>query len=521
MLKLKTTLLPVAAALFSANVMSHGYISATDGGVAAGRAALCKYTSSTGEQNSACGQVQWEPQSVEGPEGFPHFGPPDGKIASAGLTQFSPLDEQTASRWVKQPIQAGKQNFEWTFTANHVTRNWKYYITKADWNPNLPLTRNTFDLNPFCVVQGNMQKPPKTMFHSCNVPTREGYQVILAVWDVGDTAAAFYNVIDVQFDGDAPVVPEWIQNGQINPGMNLDKGDAVFTRVFDAEGERPELSIRMSIDSDKAGEANTWSYNLAKAINQNYEHIKAGQTDANGGFSPIFGANPIYLKSSSDLKRVEVGYDIQSPAPDYGVSIDGLAAEYTLDGDKVDLSYSVTAFGDQTVELTVYNHDQEALAYEKLSLKDGRSKTIDMQLNNVQPGHHMLVSRSKDHEGHLVDQQTLDFSLLEQNEQCGSDPEAVNHPVWSDAVTYTGGETVSFNGLIWEAKYWVKGALPYSSDAWKLKSNIPVVWTAGKAYLAGEQVIFEGYLYQAKWWVNSSPASSPDAWINNGKFHCE
>ncbi|MCZ8489339.1 lytic polysaccharide monooxygenase [Vibrio lentus] len=26
-----------------------------------------------------------------------------------------------------------------------------------------------------------------------------GYQVILAVWDVGDTTMAFYNVIDVKF----------------------------------------------------------------------------------------------------------------------------------------------------------------------------------------------------------------------------------------------------------------------------------------------------------------------------------
>ncbi len=97
MLKLKTTLLPLTAALFSASVMSHGYISAKQGGVAAGRASLCNAASPTGEQNTNCGQVQWEPQSVEGPEGFPEFGPEDGKLASAGLIQFSPLDEQTSS----------------------------------------------------------------------------------------------------------------------------------------------------------------------------------------------------------------------------------------------------------------------------------------------------------------------------------------------------------------------------------------------------------------------------------------
>ncbi|WP_281545558.1 N-acetylglucosamine-binding protein GbpA [Grimontia sp. SpTr1] len=521
MLKLKTTLLPVAAALFSASVMSHGYISAKDGGIAAGRAALCKYSTPTGEQNSACGQVQWEPQSVEGPEGFPEFGPEDGKIASAGLIQFSPLDEQTASRWVKQPIKAGMNDFEWTFTANHVTRNWEYYITKADWNPNLPLARSTFDLNPFCVVEGNMQKPPKTMLHSCDVPEREGYHVILAVWDVGDTAAAFYNVIDVQFDGDLPVLPEWTQGGQINPGMNLTKGDAVFTRVFDSEGERPELSTRLEIDSEKAGEANTWSYNLATKINQANENIQAGQRDANGAFNPVFGANPIYLKSASGLTRVEVGYEIESPEPEYTVTIGGVAQEYVIRDGKVALDLAVTASGNLTVEMTVYNHAQEALAYEKLSLADGTSTAVDMVLENAKAGHHMLVSRAKDAEGNLVDQQMFDFFLLEQGEQCGTDPEAVNHPAWSNATTYTGGEKVSFNGLVWEAKYWVQGATPDSSDAWKLISQMPVSWTSGKAYLAGEQVIFEGRLYQANWWVNNSPASAPEAWSDKGAFDCE
>ncbi len=60
-----------------------------------------------------------------------------------------------------------------------------------------------------------MQKPPRNMLHTCDVPAREGYHVILAVWDVGDTAAAFYNAIDVQFDGDLPVQPDWAQAGQI------------------------------------------------------------------------------------------------------------------------------------------------------------------------------------------------------------------------------------------------------------------------------------------------------------------
>ncbi|MDD1780269.1 N-acetylglucosamine-binding protein GbpA [Enterovibrio sp. ZSDZ35] len=521
MLKLRTTLLPVAAALFSAGAMSHGYVSAVEGGAAAGRAALCKYTNATGEKNTDCGQVQWEPQSVEGPEGFPELGPEDGKIASAGLIQFSPLDEQTASRWVKTPITAGQNDFEWTFTANHVTRTWKYYITNADWNPNQPLARSTFDLNPFCVIEGNMEKPPKRVLHTCDVPERDGYQVILAVWDVGDTAAAFYNVMDVQFDGDQPVLPNWSQAGQINPGMNLSQGDAVFTRVFDANGERPDMSVRVDIDSDKAGIANNWSYNLATKINATYDNIKSGQKSGDDKFTPVFGANPIFIKADSGFARVEVGYDIDTTVPEYKVTVDGLANEYQIENNTVTLDLAVSASGDVNVEMTVYNHAQDALAYEKLAIADGTTEAVEMALTNAKAGHHMLVTRVKDAEGNMVDQQMLDFFLIEKGEQCGTDPDAVNHPAWSAETTYTGGEKVNFNGLVYEAKYWIEGATPETSDAWKLLSNMPVAWTSGKAYNGGDQVIFEGHLYQANWWVNSSPASAPEAWSDKGAFTCE
>ncbi len=164
------TLLAIALSVVSGTAMSHGYVSAVENGVAEARVTLCKFAASTGEKNTNCGAIQYEPQSVEGPDGFPASGPRDGKIASAESALANALDEQTADRWVKRPIQAGAQNFEWTFTANHVTKDWKYYITKPDWNPNQPLARASFDLTPFCVVDGGMVQPPKRVSHTCNVP---------------------------------------------------------------------------------------------------------------------------------------------------------------------------------------------------------------------------------------------------------------------------------------------------------------------------------------------------------------
>lgn len=168
---------------------AHGYVQSPGS-----RAYLCK----TGA-NTNCGSIQYEPQSLEAKKGFPAAGPEDGKIASANGA-FPDLDAQSATRWTKVSMSPGTNTFTWNITARHSTTSWKYYITKQNWNPNAPLTRDSFDLTPFCSVNYTGQ-PPATYSDTCTVPSRTGYQVILAVWEIADTANAFYNVIDVDFGG--------------------------------------------------------------------------------------------------------------------------------------------------------------------------------------------------------------------------------------------------------------------------------------------------------------------------------
>ncbi|MEW5562890.1 lytic polysaccharide monooxygenase [Enterobacter asburiae] len=193
----------VASLLVSTAAWSHGYVMEP-----ASRGYMC--TPGMGQQNQDCGAgPMYEPQSIEGTDGFPQVnaGPADGKLASAGLHSMGKLDEQSSTRWAKHPISAGEHSFTWKYTAAHVTKDWRYFITKADWNPEKPLTRASFEATPFCTIDGKMQTAIPGggtgvgTAHKCNVPQREGYQVIMAAWDVGDTAATFYNVIDVDFGG--------------------------------------------------------------------------------------------------------------------------------------------------------------------------------------------------------------------------------------------------------------------------------------------------------------------------------
>ena len=225
----------------AADIFAHGYVSEPEG-----RSYLCKLGDNTG-----CGAVQWEPQSVEGPDGQPRFpvgGPEDGTIAAAGSPSWSELNAQTPSRWYKHDFAAGYQTFEWTFTANHVSRDWRYFITKPGWNPAEPLSRDAFDLIP-SVSTTAACRLTMVIQHNCYVPEREGYHVIMAV-DVGDTDLVLQRDRR-QFAGDnvvtspspEPEADPFTEVGLISGAIALESGDVISTLVYDDNGEMPALSV--------------------------------------------------------------------------------------------------------------------------------------------------------------------------------------------------------------------------------------------------------------------------------------
>jgi polysaccharide deacetylase family sporulation protein PdaB len=176
--------------LYAESAFAHGYIEAP-----ASRSYLCKQG-----QNVNCGQIQYEPQSIEAPKGFPNGGPADNKIASGGVRgDFAELDVQAPDRWTKVNLNGGEQTFKWMLTAAHATSNWKYYITKKGWKPEMGLTRANLEL--FCTHDFGGKRPSAIEEHKCNVPTdRSGYHLILGVWEIADTSNAFYQVIDVNLN---------------------------------------------------------------------------------------------------------------------------------------------------------------------------------------------------------------------------------------------------------------------------------------------------------------------------------
>lgn len=168
----------------------HGYVSNP-----LSRAALCK-------QESMGGAIQWEPQSVEAPKGFPQAGPPDGQLASGGHASFAALDgirDPKGRQWKATSLPAGQLvQWDWWLTAPHKTTKFEYFITRDGWDPSAPLTRDQFDLTPVITLHWDTSAPMQSVAHWGLVPTNKtGRHVIYGVWTVDDTPMAFYQAIDV------------------------------------------------------------------------------------------------------------------------------------------------------------------------------------------------------------------------------------------------------------------------------------------------------------------------------------
>lgn len=377
-----------AGLLIQSSVWAHGYMSQP-----AARSFLCKQGT-----NTNCGPIQFEPQSLEQKSGFPNGGPSDGRIASADLGQFGNLDEQSSSRWTKRNISAGNQTFTWTLTAFHRTAGYRYYMTKQGWNPNAPLTRASFDLQPFCVIDSGNAVPPPVVNHQCNVPQRSGHQIILGVWQIGDTVNSFYNVSDVMFSGDnggggtQPVTPTLVSRGSINPSVDLQAGDKVMTRVFTNAGEQNNLRTVITIGNANDGQRNNWAFALASRINAEQPSLRAGQRGNDGQVKPVFGQNEIFSLSNSAVTRVETAIEKAPVVGNNDVLVGNLNSSYPIVNGQATVTFNTTAVGELDVSAFLFDANGTSKGFASSSSTLNNSSTpLRIEVNQPVAGNYQLV----------------------------------------------------------------------------------------------------------------------------------
>ena len=434
----------VCAALVSTTLLpqlanAHGYLQDPPS-----RDILCKQ-----KQNTGCDSVDWPPSAGEFAQGFPSDGPADGKLIGGHI--FPVLDEQSANRWHRVPLDKHEIEFKWLYTAAHVTKRWEYFITRRDWNPNAALERASFESTPFCSVDGGGKKAddPSHPKHTCAIPAdRLGHHIILGVWTVGDTSNAFYKAVDVDIQVDGGPAPEWRQVGSINPHRNLKKGDKVKARAFVGGHESEQFSASIVIETAEEGGAPNWAYKLAKQINATQVLVSAGQKDAEGNVAPVRGSNIIFAKQESGVTGYELGFE-GSP-PDAYMHLHGVKPQYSLIDGKATIDFSVMTNRSMEVTAILFDASNKQVGYQRQPV-DSTTKPFTVDAISVE-GEHVLKVVGKNEDDEILLQQERDLTLEAQGEEV--------YPTFPEGIAgYTAGTRVYARGTrdVYECK-----PFPYS-----------------------------------------------------------
>ncbi|MBP0455942.1 lytic polysaccharide monooxygenase [Streptomyces montanisoli] len=205
----------VAVCLPATTASAHGYVSSPPSRQAQCAAGVVE-----------CGPIKYEPQSVEGPKGL--------TSCSGGNADYAELDDDSKN-WTVTPVDS-TTTFTWRLLARHATSNWQYFVAGQK------------------VAQFNDggAQPGATVTHQVNFGNITGRQKVLAVWNIADTANAFYACIDVNISGNgggggptgpgACTAPAWDAGTVYTGGETVTRDDHTWRAKWWVTGEDPTTS---------------------------------------------------------------------------------------------------------------------------------------------------------------------------------------------------------------------------------------------------------------------------------------
>jgi chitin-binding protein len=128
---------------------------------------------------------------------------PDGNLCGP-LPSFSGV-RAARTDWPTTTLQAGAPiTFQYAAWAKH-PGTWSQYVTKDGWDPLVPLRWSDLEATPFNeVVDPPMRAggPQGDEYYwTGTLPNKSGRHIIYSIWTRSDSPEAFYNCVDVTFQG--------------------------------------------------------------------------------------------------------------------------------------------------------------------------------------------------------------------------------------------------------------------------------------------------------------------------------
>ncbi|WP_442897134.1 lytic polysaccharide monooxygenase [Erwinia sp. CGal63] len=374
------------------------------------------------------------------PTDSPNALPPrDGEIASANQGDGRFLDEP-GTHWKKHTVTANEiMKFVWTYTAPHATRRYNYFITREDWNPNLPLSRAQFESTPFFKAEfteqpfwshGATLRPTGPTTHEIQLPQRSGYHVLLAVWEVADTGNAFYQVIDLDFVGNGndngngdtiPAAPASLHATEVTTSSvalawNASATAGVSYRLY-RNGNMIFNGSRLSFVDNGLMENTAYSYTISAV-------------SATGKESAQSAAVIVTTKSSSTVVTPPT-----APVRLHSMSVTADSASLmwgSSEGSNPIASYIIYREGDEIARVAA-----SQLNYTDRGLRAETTyryfvAAVDSQDLLSVPSNVLTVT-----------------TLANSSDDNGGNDDNGQYPAWRQGGSYTAGEIVSHNGKNW------------------------------------------------------------------------
>jgi len=208
------------------------------------------------------------------------------------------------------------------------------------------------------------------------------------------------------------------------------------------------------------------------------------------------------------------------PEAEFAANVTGVPSLIEFEG-MLDIPFTVSVTANATVSATLYDANQNVVTGDDWSL--GGSADLKLHVHMPREETYTLVVVATEIDGNGVIQMSEAITLVDASvepevevEVCDAvDSLAQAYPAFDASATYKGGELVSYNGLVYRAKWWTQGTAPDATDAFELVSDVVLPYSDTTVYNGGDQATFAGGLYEAKWWTRGNdPLTGP--WIRIG-----
>ncbi|MEA9412817.1 lytic polysaccharide monooxygenase [Flavobacterium sp. PL02] len=460
-------------------------------------------------------------------QGGPHTRPvpPDNYINSGGWTNESGSDwdivnctdrELQAKKgqvWPKTKVNSG-QNFRmrWSYNAPHATRGYNHWITKDGWNPDERITRDQLEPVPFNMHHYATPLPYGAAPTETSVvlPQKKGHHVMIVAWIVSDTAHAFYQTFDLDFDDSENPEPAPIVN--ITPNeVEVEKGNTAFFSCS-AEGEAP-FTYLWNLPSGLGSSGNSLdkenvTYTTDNVVGNKRFDITCKVTDKNGKTTEAYADLIVKDSSVPSLPTLEIMPALLTVKKGVDAKFNAMVSDgegpFTY---KWNLPDPLTS--------PDIDHNMFHITYVTANVENHRVFDITC-----------TVTDSKNQTATAV----AKLTVLQDDPEPGKcvDDTAGDYPVWNSTIAYPGERThkVSYKGLVWENKHYINpGELqPDINDSWKLISNIATIWNNIRSYEANSYVNHNHSQWKASYQAepgNEPGSSTGSMWQDLGSEACE